>query len=178
MKRGDPRGAGAAVPGDEKDLVAPRHIGNLELLHEGSFLFNAIQNVIRAVNQQISPAVVSDRFYRAEDQNALEFHGRWGTFRVRFRIAEHMLGRAYQGELWLAREMERLIAEAIDTALRTLVQNEMAKMVSDRLEAERKLVNRAIDDQKRELLLQIDQRFAPKPTWYRRVWKFLLRPVW
>jgi hypothetical protein len=157
---------------------APSRLTNWDFVGRGGPIDEMIKAVVKVVNERIAPAEISDHFYRVEDQRALAFNGRWGTFRVRFRISEQMLGRAYQGPSWLATEMERLMADAINGALENLVRLQMQDVVNTAIESYLQSTQRDIKKQREEIMAEIDRRLERRPRWYHRLWKFLLRPVW
>jgi hypothetical protein len=169
------------IPIDPHEVIPPRaarRLTNWDFVGRGGPIDEMIKKVIEHTNTLIAPAMIDPHFYRAEDQQALQFHGRWGTFRVQFRIASHLLDRAYQGPAWLAMEMERLMSESINGALESLVREQMVSVVNRQIEGFVAEAQRKISDQKRDIMAEIDRRLERKPRWYHKLWKFLLRPVW
>lgn len=157
---------------DPREVIRFGRFGNMEPL---------LQAVIKATNERIAPAEILPDFYLLQDRRAVRFQGRWAVFRVHFDIDENPIRAAmmnHRGDHFgdLARQLEHMMANAINLALRELVVNEMQGFVQERNEGLRRELDAARTDT-RELTKRV-WALEQREPWYRRVWKFLLRPVW
>lgn len=117
--------SGAFIGGDFDPRATVPRLTNYDFVRPGSALYNRLQEVIRDVNVKIAPAVIHDRFSMNDSLRALEFRGRWGTFRVSFLISDNLLSQAWSSMDRFAYELESLMSTAINNALRDLVRTEM-----------------------------------------------------
>lgn len=135
-------------------------------MRPGGWLWNRLQEVVRAVNIKIAPAVIDERFSLNPEREAIEFHGRWGTFRFRFLIADNQLGRGAASPDWLAYELEGLAGGAINNALRDLVRAEMQAEVG-RVESAQDREWKKVEREYKELTDRVAYLETP---WWRRAW--------
>lgn len=145
------------------DVIPPhaKRFTNYDMLGYGGPVDELVRRVIALVNQKIAPAVIDERFHRWEPERALQFRGRWGTFRFSFLLADTMLDRGLDagGPNWLAYEMENLAGNAINNALHDLVVAELTK-----------LVGTTLDGLKAENRQLFDRIAALETRWWRRLW--------
>jgi hypothetical protein len=157
---------------DPREVIRFGRFGNMEPL---------LQAVIKATNERIAPAEILPEFYLLQERRAVRFHGRWAVFRVYFDVDENPIRAAmmnHRGDAFgdLARQLEHMMADAINGALRDLVIAEMQKYVQQKNEG----LQRDIEAARRETQELTKRVWAleQREPWYRRVWKILLRPVW
>ena len=140
-----------------------------------------LEGVIEYVNKRIAPAEIVE-WYLLESRDAYRFEGRWAVFRVHFNVSSGLLrDTSARPAKWLATELERMMADAVQGSIRDLVRNEMKAQMDHSSETAyekaKTMIEQTILPQTANLTARVFV-LEQRQSWYRRLWRFLLRPVW